>query len=540
MRVAVIGAGIGGLAASVRLAAAGCAVTVLEATEDPGGKLREALVDGRPINVGPTVLTMRDVFDDIFSAAGERLDDHLTLVRSETIARHVFPGGAVLDLFAARTRSEAAVEAFSGTRSRDEFAAFSKKAKDVHDTLEPIFMRADKPSGPLALAARAGVFGLPAVLRIGAQKTYWQALRAQFSDPRLRQLFGRYATYNGSSPFLAPATLMLIAHVEAAGVHLVEGGMHRLAVALSELAERCGATMRYGAPVAAIEAEAGRVTGVRLADGERIEADRVLSNSDAGALADGRFGAAAQAAVDAPLKQHERSLSALTIAMVARTSGFDLLHHNVFFSADYAREFDQISSQRRLPDDPTVYLCAADRDGSGRLTVDGPERLFVIVNAPANGAPAEGAPAEGAPVDGDRTHDTRTNLSQSEVDQCVKAVFSRLQASGLQMALRPGSMRLSTPSDFERSFPGTGGALYGRASHGPMASFRRPPARTRLKGLYLCGGSAHPGAGLPMAALSGKLAADAMLADHVSTSRSLRAAMPGGMSTRFRRTAGSA
>ena len=530
MRVAVIGAGIGGLAASVRLAAAGCDVTVLEAASAPGGKLRLAVVAGRSIDVGPTVLTMRDVFDEIFSSAGERLDDHLTLTRSDTIARHVFPDGDVLDLFADQSRSEVAVEAFAGRRSRDEFAAFSRRAKAVHDTLDPIFMRADRPSGPMALVARAGVSGLADILRIGAQKTYWAALGSQFSDPRLRQLFGRYATYNGSSPFLAPATLMLIAHVEAAGVHLVEGGMHRLAVVLAELAERSGATIHYGAPVAAVEASAGRVTGVRLASGERVEADWVLSNSDAGALANGCFGSAAQAAVDAPLKRDERSLSALTIAMVAETSGLDLLHHNVFFSSDYAREFNQILHERRLPEDPTVYLCAADRDGLGRRTVEGPERLFMIVNAPPDGTLGSSDPSRGIP----------TNLSRNEVDQCVKAVFSRLQASGLQVALRPDLMRLSTPSDFEKSFPGTGGALYGRASHGPMASFRRPPARTRLKGLYLCGGSAHPGAGLPMAALSGKLAAQAMLADHASTSRLPRAATPGGMSTRFRRTAGSA
>ena len=253
MHVAVIGAGIGGLAASVRLAVAGCDVTVIEAATAPGGKLRQALIEGRSVDVGPTVLTMRDVFDDIFFAAGERLDDHLTLTPSETIARHVFPGGAVLDLFADPARSQAAVEAFSGTRSRDEFAAFSVKAKDVHDTLAPIFMRAERPTGPLALVARAGVSGLPALMRIGAQRTYWQALQAQFSDPRLRQLFGRYATYNGSSPFLAPATLMLIAHVEAAGVYLVEGGMHRLATAMAGLAERCGVEFRYGAPVTEIE-----------------------------------------------------------------------------------------------------------------------------------------------------------------------------------------------------------------------------------------------------------------------------------------------
>ena len=524
MRIAVIGAGIGGLAASVRLASAGFDVTIIEAAATPGGKLRQAMVDGRPIDVGPTVLTLRDVFDDIFSAAGERLDDHLTLTRSPTIARHVFGDGAILDLFADQARSEAAVAAFAGERSAREFVDFCRRAKDVHDTLAPIFMRAGRPSGPLALVGRAGPFGLPAILRIGAQTTLWKALSTQFSDSRLRQLFGRYATYNGSSPFLAPATLMLIAHVEAAGVFLVDGGMHRLATALASLAERCGATFRYGEPALSVETTGGRVAGVRLAGGCLVDADIVLSNVDAGALSAGLFGEDAKAAVDPPLKVRERSLSALTIATVAETSGLSLLNHNVFFSSDYAREFDQILNERRLPDDPTVYVCAADRDGDGRLVQAGPERLFFIVNAPADGAPADG---------------NRQNIQKDEVDRCVRAVFSRLAASGLQVAAVPGSIRLSTPSDFGTSFPGTGGALYGRASHGPMASFQRPAARTRLRGLYLCGGSAHPGAGLPMAALSGKLAAEAILADHASTSRSRAAATPGGMSTRSRPTAAS-
>ena len=518
MHVAIVGAGVGGLAAAVRLASAGLDVTLLEASQGPGGKLREAEIAGRTIDVGPTVFTMRDVFDDIFASAGERLDDHLTLDRSETIARHLFADGSKLDLFADQRKSEAAITAFSGSRSAQEYAAFCQRAQAVCETLSPIFMRASRPSGPLGLVARAGPLGLSSILKIGAETTLWKALSGQFSDPRLAQLFARYATYNGSSPFLAPATLMLIAHVEKCGVWFVEGGMKRLAEALASLAERQGATLRYGAAVQAIETDNGKVSGLRLVNGEAIAADVVLTNCDVGALSGGLFGPEAQAAVDHPLKRDERSLSAVTVAVEAPVGGLELLRHNVFFSADYGSEFDDILARRKLPADPTVYVCASDRDDRGALSQEatrrGRERLFMIINAPADG--------------------DITDFDNREVERCVTTALSRLQASGLQVG-RPdwAQMVLSTPSDFETRFPATGGALYGRASHGSTASFRRPGARTRLPGLYLCGGSAHPGAGLPMAALSGKLAAEAILADRASTRASRRGATPGGMWTRF-------
>ncbi|UIJ73269.1 1-hydroxycarotenoid 3,4-desaturase CrtD [Aurantimonas sp. HBX-1] len=517
MHVAIIGAGIAGLATAARLAAAGHGVTVLEKDATPGGKLREAVVAGRAMDVGPTVFTMPDVFEDIFAAAGERMADHLAIRRSETIARHVFADGSRLDLFADQKRSERAVEAFAGRRAAAEYREFCLRAKGVHDTLAPIFMRAERPAGPLALVARAGPRGFGGMLRIGAQTTLWRSLAAQFSDPRLRQLFGRYATYSGSSPFLAPATLMLIAHVEQAGVWLIDGGMHRLAEALAGLATRHGALFRYGAAVESVETRHGRVAGVRLACGEWIAADVVVANCDVGALAVGRLGPEAAAAAGPPLPAAERSLSALTAAVVAPAGDFPLLRHNVFFSDNYEAEFTQILRNRTLPSDPTVYVCAADRNERGERPETGPERLFLIINAPADG-------------------DTRT-FDQREVETCLTAAFSRMEASGFRVDRASASMHLSTPSDFARRFPGTGGALYGRASHGSMASFRRPGARTSLPGLYLCGGSVHPGAGLPMAALSGKLASDAIQADLASTSRSRPAAMPGGMSTRSPATA---
>jgi 1-hydroxycarotenoid 3,4-desaturase len=504
----VIGAGVGGLVAALDLAVRGADVTVLERAATPGGKLREVSAGGAAIDAGPTVFTMRWVFDEIFAAAGTRLADHLSLVPAEILARHAWSAGERLDLFADARRSEEAIGAFAGAAEARGFREFCARAKGIWNTLEGPFIRARRPT-PVSLVRGAGLRGLPDMWRISPFATLWSALGDHFSDIRLRQLFGRYATYAGSSPFLAPATLMLIAHVEQDGVWLVEGGMHRIARALSDLVAAKGGRVRYGAHVAAIETANGRASGVTLADGERIAADAVVFNGDPAALATGLLGGAVRAGTP-PVPPAARSLSALTWAMQARVSGFPLLRHSVFFSSDYPAEFEQLFRGGRLPGAPTVYVCAQDRGAADAAPPDGPERLLCLVNAPANG-------------------DART-FTDAEIAGCETATFSLLTACGL--ALDRVATVLTTPARFNALFPATGGALYGQAVHGAMASFRRPGARSRIPGLYLAGGGTHPGAGVPMAALSGRLAASSVLEDLASTGMSRRAAMRGGTSTR--------
>lgn len=503
----VIGAGMGGLAAALDLATAGAEVKLFEAQADPGGKARRVTAGDRTVAAGPTVFTMRRVFEALFEAAGERLDTHLTLTPAVTLARHAWPDGSRLDLFADPGQSEAAIAEFAGGAEAARFRAFSARAERLFAALSPTFIESQKP-GPLAVARAIGPrLGLLGDMAPGL--SLWRALGRDLRDPRLRQLFGRYATYVGGSPYLSPALLMLIWHVEASGVWLVEGGISRIARVLANLAVARGAEVRYETPVAEILVDAGRVSGVRLADGERIAADRVIFNGDAGALATGRLGAAVRRAV-AGVPPRARSLSALTLTMQADASGFPLHHHTVFFGADYAREFREIITQRRLPTDPTVYLCAEDRGADGAPPEEA-DRLLAIINAPADG--------------------DLHGFDEEEIEACQTAAFETLARAGLTLTPRPGGLTRTTPAAFERLFPATGGALYGRAPHGMMASFRRPGARTRLPGLYLAGGSTHPGAGVPMATLSGRLAAAALLEDRASTSVSIPAATPGGTST---------
>lgn len=490
LRAVVIGAGIGGLTAALDLTRRGLDVTVLERAPKAGGKMRSVEIEGRSIDSGPTVFTMPWVFEELFADAGSDLRAHLTIRPAGLLARHFWPGSATLDLFADREQSVAAIADFAGPAEARRYRAFCGRAQQVFATLETSFIRSQRPS-PWSLVRTAGLRGLIDLWRIQPFQSLWRALGKYFHDPRLQSLFGRYATYCGASPLLAPATLMLIAHVEQRGVWQVEGGMQRLAEALAGLLMQQGGTLRFGAAVREIDLRADRAVGVTLESGEHLPADVVIANTDVGAIGSGQLGQAATRAVPRA-RTDQRSLSAVTWSLLAKTRGRDLAHHNVFFPDDYPQEFIDIFRHGRLPTRPAVYICAQDR-GCSPVPSTETERLFLISNAPAHG--------------------DRGGFASATIKRTETAVFRLLQDCGLIVDASPGHRLVTTPADFEQRFPGTGGALYGAASHGWRSSFARPGARSRLRGLYLAGGSVHPGPGVPMVALSGRLAAAAAAAD---------------------------
>ncbi|TPW29604.1 1-hydroxycarotenoid 3,4-desaturase CrtD [Pararhizobium mangrovi] len=509
--IVVIGAGVGGLIAALRLAAAGRSVTVVEKDGGPGGKMATVELAGMTVDTGPTVFTMKPLFEAIFAEAGLSFTDYVTAVSAETLARHRWPDGSTLDLFRDPERSAEAIGDFAGAKAAKEYRGFVARAGEVYRLLEKPFLFAERPANPMALVMRGGFSSMPAFAGLDAYSTLADTVARHFTDPRLRQLFGRYATYCGSSPYAAPSTLVLIAHVEQAGVFLVEGGMAALASGLARACRDAGVRLRFDAPVEEIAVAKGRVEGVRLAGGEMLSADAVVCNADPAGLSGGHLGDRAARAVTAP---GERSLSAVTVSLVGKCNNDWLGRHNVVFSSDYRREFDQMLNEGRLADEPTAYLCAQARgDAGGRPKGNepGPEPFLLVLNAPANG-------------------DT-VNYDGAEIEPWLEKVFERIGQTGGTPDWT-SARRIATPTGYARRFPGTGGALYGPASHGPMASFRRPATTTRLPGLYLAGGSTHPGAGVPMAALSGRLAAERILSDRASTRRFRPAAMPGGMSTR--------
>jgi 1-hydroxycarotenoid 3,4-desaturase len=325
--------------------------------------------------------------------------------------------------------------------------------------------------------------------RIDGLRTLWRALEEFFVDPRLRQLFARYATYNGSSPYHAPATLAVIAHVENAyGIFAVEGGIVRLAEALRRRAEELGVVIRCNADVEEIVVEPTggplatnlRARGVRV-NGSVEWADCIIANCDVGDALERLLPTAAPARkLLRRYQDEELSLSAYVLLAVAEPPPLSLLHHNVFFSRDYAHEFEELVVRRRPPDDPTVYVCA-----------EAPGRYFFLTNAP--------------PLD------ARGAAPQTTIDWAVESGRCRARIERVLARhgwrLQPSATHELPPTDFASRFPSSRGAIYGVASNSRMAAFRRP-ANTLpgVDALYFCGGTVHPGAGLPMVCLSARIA----------------------------------
>lgn len=488
-KILIIGAGIGGLTAALELAHQGLDVTVLEKGLAPGGKIRQIQVGDSHIDSGPTVFTMRWIFEQIFNECNENFEAEFDLEPLDILARHCW-GEGLLDLYADKHQSAEAIAKFSSPKQAKLFLEFCQTAQKVYEALKGPFIESPRPN-MLGMMTALGVQKSKVLWDIGPFSTLWSALEHYFPDPRLHQLFGRYATYCGSSPYLAPATLMLIAEVEMKGVWSINGGMVKIPEVIARLAQKKGCYFQYGAEVQSLLFSGDKVSGVQLRSGELIECDYLIFNGDINALQQGLLGTMAATGIPKSLKQSD-SLSALTWSMRVKASGFPLVRHNVFFNQPYLSEFSDIFERKKLPSNPTVYICAQDRTDLALQNNDY-ERIFCLVNAPANGDI--------------QSHD------DEEIERCEQQVFSLMRQYGLQ--LQDAEMTRTSPREFAKLFPGRGGALYGQATHGWMSSFQRLGSQSQISNLLLAGGSAHPGPGIPMAAMSGRLAA-AMLMDRLN------------------------
>ena len=489
-RVVVIGAGVGGLACAARLSSQGHDVVVCEARDSVGGKLGLEVVDvpGRGafrFDTGPSLVTMPQVFRDLFTATGG-WPDGLDFTPLDPTARYRFADGSGFDAGADLDVFCKALDAGLGPGNGDDWRAFTARAAQVWEASRVPFLESAL-DGPRSLA-RLAVRAPGDIAAIAPGRSLRTLGRRHLRDPRLRMYLDRYATYTGSDPRRAPAALAAVPYAEQTfGGWYVTGGLHRLAEALHERALSCGATVRIGARVARIDRASGRVCGVTLVGGEHLPADVVVANNDARSV----YGELLKAPSAARrLARATPSLAGfvLLLAVEGRTPG--LAHHNVLFPKDYDAEFNAVFGNPARPaSDPTLYVSAPDDPA---VRPEGCEAWFVLVNAPRHGSGA-GAIDWGAP-----------GLAET----CTEHLLDLLAERGLPVRDRVLASRTVTPADLEQRTGAVGGAIYGTSSNGIAAAFLRPANRSPVPGLFLVGGSSHPGGGLPLVTLSAQIVAD--------------------------------
>ena len=472
-RVIVVGAGVGGLAVGARLAARGHEVTVLEAADRVGGKLGTAeLAGGFRFDTGPSLLTLPQVFRELFADTGDPLD--LPLRPLDPAIDHRFAdGSAVCTVRAVSEQVARFDDAFGAGTGAAWRRMVHRGGKAWRASERAVLRREPSLSGLLAGSRHPGD-----VRALAPGRSLHELGAAMLPDPRQRMMLDRYATYVGSDPRRTPAALAMIPFLEHEfGCWYVEGGLSRIATTLHERLIACGGRVRLGTRVERIEHAGGRVTGVRLAEGLRLRADVVVSDADADVTDTDLLGRPARGRAD--------SLSGfvLLLALRGRTPG--LAHHTVLFGEQpYEQEFDAVFGGRPV-EDPVIYLNVPDDPA---LRPDGHEGWFVLVNAPQQG-----------PFDWDRPDVTEGYAGR---------LVDLLAARGHDVRSRLMLADAVSPAELGRRTLAPGGAIYGRAFAGWRSLAGRPGNRGPVRGLFRVGGSTHPGGGLPMVTLSARIVSE--------------------------------
>ncbi|MCX2740623.1 1-hydroxycarotenoid 3,4-desaturase CrtD [Pontibacter anaerobius] len=478
-KAAVIGAGIGGIATAVRLAVKGYEVTVLEANPTFGGKMHEFWLGGYRFDAGPSLFTLPHLVDELFTLAGRTPSDYFRYTRLDPITHYFWPDGSHVKAYSDAGRFAQEAEQQLGVPKQavqEALAKSSRLYKGTADTfLRKSLHKLDTYLSPDVLKA------LSCLSDLGLSTTMHEANASQFSDPRFVQLLDRFATYNGSDPYQAPGTLNIIPHLEHnIGAFYPEGGIYAIAASLVKLAEKLGVAFKYNEQVERIITENNKATGVETSSG-KYKADVVVSNMDV--VPTYRRLLPDQPAPEKTLQQ-PRSSSALIFYWGIKRE-FPQLHvHNIFFSQDYKTEFEHIFKYKTVSQDPTVYINITSK-ADPQDAPAGSENWFVMVNVPHN--------------QGQDWQQLTTNTRQ--------AVLQKL-SNMLGVSIEPliQEEQVLDPLLIEGRTSSFGGALYGSSSNNRMAAFlRHPNFSSRLKGLYFCGGSVHPGGGIPLCLLSAKI-----------------------------------
>ncbi len=491
-RVAVIGAGMGGMCTAARLAKAGYEVTVFESSDRHGGKCRTEWIGNYAFDTGPSLLTLPAVYRDFFQRTGDVMGRVLELQPVTPSFDYRFADGSAVR-FANLSRKEtlAAIEKSFGSASAQEWDQIMRQAEAMWDVSREPFIESELRS-VLSLLKR------PTLLRDLRIIAPWKALRdLKLKDSHLRKILDRYATYSGSDPRVAPAVLASIAFVEEAfGAWHIKGGVGKLSDAVYKRCLDRGVKFEFNTEVTQINHDGKSTTGITLANNRNLDYSIVVANADATTIYN--------KLITGKVKKLRKERSNLAKADPS-LAGFSLLlglrptqeptglsHHNIFFPENYDAEFVDIFDRKQPVKDPTIYLCAPQDESM--VKHPGHEAWFVLVNAPR--------------------HDLNAGFNWNDADfnhRYAMQIIDSLEARGVSIRDRLEVLEIRTPADLERAVAAPGGAIYGTSSNGARSAFMRAKNRSPLKGLFCVGGSAHPGGGLPLVGLSAEIVTQAIV-----------------------------
>lgn len=481
-KVAVIGAGMGGMATAARLATLGHDVTVYEQYRSPGGKNAGLHRDGFRFDLGPSTLTLPAVYRDLFLKTGRSLEDEVDLQEVDPAFGYHFADGSSVTVPGAGVGAcaQAMQDAFGGDAAA-QWRALLRRAGDIWAlTRSEVLGRS--LNGYTDLMPLAS----PRSLRTVAP---WQTLRgvgdATLNDPRLRMILDRYATYTGSDPRRCPAALATIPFVEQTfGVWHIGGGVHTLADALYQRCLQRGAQFEFGADVRHITTDSSGVTGL-IVDDRAVPADVVVANADSRTVYGALLDDSRCRTVARRMNRLQPSFSGFVLLLAVNGTTPGIRHHNVWFPDDYDAEFDGLFAERPTPlADPAIYACVPD---DPLMHPEGSESWFVLINA---------APQQ-PPILDWAAH------AESYADHIIELLARR----GVDLRGRIRWREIRTPADLEEGTRSPGGSIYGLSSNGRLSTVLRPGNRSPVPGLYLVGGSAHPGGGLPLVGMSAEIVA---------------------------------
>jgi len=483
-KIIIIGSGIAGIATAIRLAVKGYIVEVFEANDQPGGKLAEISNSGYRFDAGPSLFTMPQYIDELFRIAGQNPSDHFRYQRLNTICNYFYEDGTHITAHADKHKflNEIAAKTSISTKSIERYINYSR---NIYQLTHRVFLE-HSLSRIRNLFRWDAVKALFNLHQIDTMRTMHAANKRFFKDNRIVQFFDRYATYNGSNPYQAPATLNVIPHLEQHfGAYFPEGGMYSIVSSLVKLAKDSGVRFHYNSPVEEIILKDKKATGIKI-NGQVHEADIIISNADLWPTYKKLLGQYPHLHPQKTLQQ-ERSSSALIFYWGIKKQFAQPDLHNIFFSADYKAEFDHLWQQKTIYSDPTVYINISSKLNPSDAP-EGCENWFVMINAPANTG-----------QDWDRlialarhnVLDKLTRLLGEDISQLIVC----------ENVLDPRGIESKT-SSYQ-------GSIYGTSSNSRYAAFLRHANRSsKIKNLYFCGGSVHPGGGIPLCLLSAEIVSD--------------------------------